>query len=49
MSPPQPTAVPVSIIGIGCRLPGADGPEEFWQLLLDCRDATGMPPPPSPT
>src|SRR5690606_8592207 len=36
---------PVSIIGIGCRLPGADGPEEFWQLLLDCRDATGMPPP----
>lgn len=45
MSPPQPTAVPVSIIGIGCRLPGADGPEEFWQLLLDCRDATGMPPP----
>ncbi|TLG18064.1 SDR family NAD(P)-dependent oxidoreductase [Nocardia cyriacigeorgica] len=44
MSPPHPASTPVSIIGIGCRLPGADGPHQFWQLLLDGRDATGMPP-----
>ncbi len=26
--------LPVAIIGIGCRFPGgADGPEEFWELL----------------
>ncbi|WP_144864093.1 type I polyketide synthase [Hyella patelloides] len=24
---------PIAIIGIGCRFPGADNPEEFWQLL----------------
>ncbi|XUL85489.1 type I polyketide synthase [Streptomyces galilaeus] len=31
---------PVAIIGIGCRLPGgADGPDEFWRLLSDGRDA----------
>ncbi len=24
---------PIAVIGIGCRLPGADGPEAFWQLL----------------
>jgi acyl transferase domain-containing protein/acyl-CoA synthetase (AMP-forming)/AMP-acid ligase II/acyl carrier protein len=31
---------PVAIIGIGCRLPGgADGPDAFWQLLGEGRDA----------
>ncbi|WP_280206061.1 type I polyketide synthase [Nocardia cyriacigeorgica] len=44
MSPPHPVSTPVSIIGIGCRLPGADEPRQFWQLLLDGTDATGMPP-----
>ncbi len=24
---------PIAIIGLGCRFPGADNPEEFWQLL----------------
>ena len=24
---------PVAIIGMGCRLPGADNVDEFWQLL----------------
>ena len=32
---------PIAIIGIGCRFPGADGPEAFWQLLRDGRDAVG--------
>ncbi|MEW1737694.1 SDR family NAD(P)-dependent oxidoreductase [Nocardia beijingensis] len=35
---------PVSIIGIGCRLPGAASVAEFWQLLTEGRDATSTPP-----
>ncbi|MEU2037906.1 SDR family NAD(P)-dependent oxidoreductase [Nocardia niwae] len=35
---------PVSIIGIGCRLPGAAGAAEFWRLLVEGRDATSTPP-----
>ena len=30
---------PIAIIGMGCRFPGANNPEEFWQLLLDGKDA----------
>ncbi|MGA5301846.1 SDR family NAD(P)-dependent oxidoreductase [Nucisporomicrobium flavum] len=31
---------PIAVIGIGCRLPGgADGPQEYWQLLTEGRDA----------
>ncbi len=30
---------PIAIIGIGCRFPGADNPEEFWQLLQNGKDA----------
>jgi acyl transferase domain-containing protein/SAM-dependent methyltransferase len=30
---------PIAIIGLGCRFPGADGPEAFWQLLMDGVDA----------
>lgn len=38
-------AEPVAVIGIGCRFPGADGPDQFWQLLHDGRDAiTEVPP-----
>lgn len=29
----------IAIIGIGCRFPGADSPEEFWQLMQSGRDA----------
>ena len=31
---------PVAIIGMGCRLPGAEnGPEAFWRILREGRDA----------
>jgi acyl transferase domain-containing protein len=29
---------PIAIIGIGCRFPGANGPEAFWRLLADGMD-----------
>ncbi|GAA3411781.1 type I polyketide synthase [Streptosporangium vulgare] len=35
---------PVAIVGIGCRLPGADGPGDFWRLLADGVDAVGAVP-----
>ncbi|MGQ4806992.1 Mycocerosic acid synthase-like polyketide synthase [Candidatus Entotheonellaceae bacterium PAL068K] len=30
---------PIAIIGMGCRFPGAESPEEFWQLLCHGVDA----------
>jgi 8-amino-7-oxononanoate synthase len=36
---------PIAVIGIGCRLPGANNPQEFWKLLHDNVDAiTEVPP-----
>jgi acyl transferase domain-containing protein len=36
---------PIAIIGIGCRVPGADSPEQLWQLLCAGTDAiTEVPP-----
>ena len=35
---------PIAIIGIGCRFPGACGPEAFWRLLRDGVDAVGEVP-----
>jgi acyl transferase domain-containing protein len=28
------TNVPIAIVGMACRLPGADNLEQFWQLLI---------------
>jgi len=35
----------IAVIGIGCRLPGAEGPEQFWKLLREGADAIGPVPP----
>ena len=35
---------PIAIVGIGCRLPGANNPDDLWRLLRDGVDATGDVP-----
>ncbi|MGZ5071310.1 MAG: SDR family NAD(P)-dependent oxidoreductase [Methylobacter sp.] len=30
---------PIAVVGIGCRFPDADNPDEFWHLLADGHDA----------
>ncbi|MGB3892821.1 MAG: beta-ketoacyl synthase N-terminal-like domain-containing protein, partial [Mycolicibacter sinensis] len=35
---------PIAIVGIGCRFPGADGPDDFWRLLSGGVDATSEVP-----
>jgi acyl transferase domain-containing protein/acyl carrier protein len=36
---------PVAVLGVGCRFPGAAGPAQFWQMLLEGRDAVTEVPP----
>ena len=35
---------PTAIVGIACRFPGANGPEEFWELLREGRCTIGSVP-----
>ena len=35
---------PIAVIGVGCRVPGADDPAAFWRLLAEGRDAIGPIP-----
>ncbi|HWI18784.1 MAG TPA: beta-ketoacyl synthase N-terminal-like domain-containing protein, partial [Vicinamibacterales bacterium] len=35
---------PIAIVGMGCRVPGADGPDAFWELLAEGRDAISEVP-----
>src|SRR5436305_3896163 len=34
----------IALVGIGCRFPGAHGPDDFWNLLLEERDTVGEIP-----
>ena len=36
---------PIAVVGLGCRLPGADDPAALWRLLCDGVDATAEVPP----
>ena len=31
-------AEPIAVVGVGCRFPGADNPEAYWDLLTQGRD-----------
>ncbi|AJE87368.1 Beta-ketoacyl synthase [Streptomyces albus] len=42
--PEQSGAGQVAVVGIGCRVPGAESPEELWALLSEGRDAVTAVP-----
>jgi acyl transferase domain-containing protein len=39
------TVEPLAIVGIGCRFPGANNPQEFWRLLSEGREVNREVPP----
>ncbi|QUR66895.1 type I polyketide synthase [Mycobacterium spongiae] len=42
---PTDVAEPIAVVGIGCRFPGdVSGPQSFWELLVNGRDAVSMVP-----
>lgn len=36
-----PAPVPMAVVGIGCRFPCADNPDEFWQMLSEGKNGVG--------
>ncbi|MET7402803.1 type I polyketide synthase [Dactylosporangium sp. NPDC005572] len=41
----RPAGEPIAVIGVACRLPGAEDPAAFWRLLRAGGDAVGAAPP----
>ena len=41
---PGLASVPLAIVGMACRLPGADNLEEYWKLIVEGRSAIGELP-----
>ncbi|MCI3275035.1 type I polyketide synthase [Streptomyces cylindrosporus] len=41
----RPAAVPIAVVGIGCRFPGGHGTAQFWSSLTAGRDAISEVPP----
>jgi phthiocerol/phenolphthiocerol synthesis type-I polyketide synthase C len=39
MSEQQYEKCPIAIVGMSCRLPGANDPDELWSMLIEGRDA----------
>lgn len=35
---------PIAIVGMSCRMPGADGTDAFWRSMAEGRDEVGPPP-----
>ncbi|PWN49478.1 ketoacyl-synt-domain-containing protein [Violaceomyces palustris] len=35
---------PLAVVGVACRLPGANSPDEFWNLLMSGTDMCGVVP-----
>ncbi|MFJ2443922.1 SDR family NAD(P)-dependent oxidoreductase [Streptomyces sp. NPDC087658] len=44
-SAPSATDSPIAVVGMSCRLPGADSPAAYWRLLSEGRDAVTEAPP----
>lgn len=42
------SVAPIAVIGLACRVPGADDADAFWRLLRDGVDAVGPLPPGRP-
>lgn len=40
----QPQKHEIAVVGIACRVPGAEGPEELWRLLTEGRPLQGRAP-----
>jgi amino acid adenylation domain-containing protein len=43
-APAPGDAGPIAVVGMACRMPGADGPDALWRLLIEGRDAIGPMP-----
>ncbi|MCA9541323.1 MAG: type I polyketide synthase, partial [Myxococcales bacterium] len=41
---PPSSRCPIAVLGMACRLPGADDPDALWQLLVDGTDAVAPLP-----
>ena len=44
MSTQNPTEIPLAIVGMACRVPGADNLDEYWRLLMEGRTVLGELP-----
>ncbi|MCX4820512.1 acyltransferase domain-containing protein [Streptomyces sp. NBC_01142] len=42
--PSGPSGQPVAVVGLDCRFPGAQGPQEYWKLLMSGAHAIGERP-----
>ena len=42
---PAPTLTPIAIVGMSCRLPGANGVDQLWSLLTEGAETTSEMPP----